>query len=210
MVPFWKQVMTRNPGLAPNLKYPTSRLVELWKLISIPEIRLAYPPKKTTPAKMDSQQGYLDLCQPLSSRGFSTSSCCASASQPTFARIKNNLDPQEERSVYTKRLQTNYCIVRNHQDVYKILGNRLRQVSLDERQRAFREFDGCSDIFLLDFVLRHHRQKNKHLYMASTDIAKAYDSVSFEALREIMHAKALPDDMINYVMYVYEHSKTKQ
>lgn len=49
--------------------------------------------------------------------------------------------------------------------LHKIFALRLRKsVALDERQRAFRPTDGCSDnIFLLDLALRYHFQKHKSL-----------------------------------------------
>ncbi|KAF7272499.1 hypothetical protein GWI33_014717 [Rhynchophorus ferrugineus] len=67
---------------------------------------------------------------------------------------------------------------------HKVIANRLRLVGIDERQRAFTNADDCSeDISLLDMALWHARRTLGSVYVASTDIAKAYDSVSFSSFR---------------------------
>lgn len=91
-----------------------------------------------------------------------------------------------------------------------MLANRLSsQVKLDLRQRAFRPTDGCADnIFLLDLVLRYHHEHHKPLYMASLDIAKAFDSVLHAAVKETMEVISLPAPMVAYIMDVYARSCT--
>lgn len=61
--------------------------------------------------------------------------------------------------------------------LHKILANRLKSVQLDQRQRAFRESDGCADnITMLDILLEHLRKKARSMYMVVLDVAKAFDS----------------------------------
>ena len=54
---------------------------------------------------------------------------------------------------------------------HKILANRmLESIPLDIRQKAFREVDGCSEgIFILDLILRQHRQEHRSAFLASLD-----------------------------------------
>lgn len=82
-------------------------------------------------------------------------------------------------------------------------------VTLDERQKAFLPRDGCAEnIFDLDMVLRYHRQHFKPLFMASMDMAKAFDSVSHKTLRDTLCIKGMPGPMIEYVMDTYKRSTT--
>ncbi|KMQ90397.1 r2 protein [Lasius niger] len=79
-------------------------------------------------------------------------------------------------------------------------------IHLDQRQRGFRLTDGCSNnVFLLDLTLRHHHRHHKPLFMTSLDIAKAFDSVSHNTIREM---KGLPGPMTSYIMDVYQRSTT--
>jgi len=77
--------------------------------------------------------------------------------------------------------------------LHKILATRMgHNICLDQRQRAFRPTDGCSDnIFLLDMVLRYHHRSHKPLFMASLDIAKAFDSVSHKTIEETLIVKGV-------------------
>lgn len=95
--------------------------------------------------------------------------------------------------------------------LHKILAKRLNEnFILDERQRAFRSTDGCADnTFLLDTMLRFHRRKFKPLYVAALDVSKAFDSISHPAIREVAKGIGLTQPMIEYLMHVYENSKTK-
>jgi len=74
-------------------------------------------------------------------------------------------------------------------------------IKLDQRQRAFRPTDGCSDnVFLVDMVLRYHRNKHRSLFMATLDIAKAFDSVTHRTIGETLGSLGLPGPMVKYVM----------
>ena len=115
---------------------------------------------------------------------------------------KNAADPGDYRPITISPV-----LVRT---LHKAIANRLKVIKLDERQRAFRDVDGCSDnIYLVDLALRYHRQKHKPLYLTSIDIAKAYDSVTFEALEEVMYAKGFPPPLVDYFIEVYESSTTR-
>lgn len=62
--------------------------------------------------------------------------------------------------------------------LHKALNNRPNSITLDERQRAFRNTDECFDnAMLLDLFLKYHRLKLKSLFLLVLDLAKAFDSL---------------------------------
>lgn len=93
---------------------------------------------------------------------------------------------------------------------HKILAKRLMSViSFDVRQRAFRPVDGCAEnVMVLATVLHESKTKCKPLYMASVDLSKAFDSVSFSAIFEAAVNRGLSADFVNYLRYLYEDSST--
>ncbi|KAK2577953.1 hypothetical protein KPH14_000752 [Odynerus spinipes] len=58
-------------------------------------------------------------------------------------------------------------------------------------------------------ILRYHRQNFKPLYLASVDVAKAFDCVTHNAIRDTLKTKGLPAPMIDYIANVYERSVTR-
>ena len=71
---------------------------------------------------------------------------------------------------------------------HKLLAKRLMErVALDQRQKAFVPAGRCAENTLkFDILLRYHRQNFKPLYLASVDIAKAFDSVTHQAVVDTM------------------------
>ena len=94
---------------------------------------------------------------------------------------------------------------------HKVLAARLsRLLPLDNRQRAFRTFDGCGEsTFLLDFTLRYHHRHYRPLYMASIDVAKAFDSVSHSTVLQTLKIRGAPVPFTRYIGSVYESSWTR-
>lgn len=95
--------------------------------------------------------------------------------------------------------------------LHRILAVRLeRALNIDSRQRAFKPTDGCSDnVFLLDTLLRFHRKKYQSLYVASLDVAKAFNTVTHATITATLQSLGVPSPMINYLQQVYERSKTR-
>lgn len=58
-------------------------------------------------------------------------------------------------------------------------------------------------------ILRFHRQNFKPVYLASLDIAKAFDTVSHKTINDILLTKGLPTPLVDYIMATYEASTTK-
>ena len=94
---------------------------------------------------------------------------------------------------------------------HKILANRmLENIPLDVRQKAFREVDGCSEgIFVLDLILRQHRQEHRSAFLASLDMQKAFDSVTHEAICDTLKSYRMPLQLVEYIGRVYSRSWTR-
>lgn len=93
--------------------------------------------------------------------------------------------------------------------LHRILANRLKVIKIDPRQRGLDEADVCADnTLLLDNILRYHREKFKTIYLASIDMRKAFDSVTFHALHETIRAKVLPAQMIEDIINNYKSNKS--
>lgn len=95
--------------------------------------------------------------------------------------------------------------------LHKILAKRVEAaLDIDQRQRAFRNTDGCADnTFLLDTILRYHRKKYRSVYIASLDVSKAFDSVSHHAIIVALRNMGFPSPMVQYLEDVYARSKTR-
>ena len=79
-----------------------------------------------------------------------------------------------------------------------------RLISLDERQKEFRATDCCADnVFLLELILLHHHTRHKSLFIASIDVAKAFDTVAHSAIMQTLGARGCPEPMFDYVRLVY-------
>ncbi|KMQ92117.1 reverse transcriptase [Lasius niger] len=90
--------------------------------------------------------------------------------------------------------------------LHKVLATRMaRLIHIDQRQRAFRPTDSCSEnVFLLDLILRYHHRHHKPLFVASLDVAKAFDSVSHRTIEEILLTMGIPSPIRSYIMDVYQ------
>ena len=96
-------------------------------------------------------------------------------------------------------------------ELHKVLANRMsRQLPLDSRQKAFRRINGCAEnLFLLDFVLSYYKQQFKSIYIASLDVIKAFDSVSHDAIRDILYNARVSPQMVEHIMNGYKDAVTR-
>ncbi|GBN75980.1 Retrovirus-related Pol polyprotein from type-2 retrotransposable element R2DM [Araneus ventricosus] len=92
----------------------------------------------------------------------------------------------------------------------KVLARRLAPtVRLDPEQRGFIPSDGIAqNTFLLDFVLRHSKEKSKRTFVASLDLRKAFDSVSHEAVFSALKAQAVDHRFVELIQSIYSKSST--
>ncbi|GBM36214.1 Retrovirus-related Pol polyprotein from type-2 retrotransposable element R2DM [Araneus ventricosus] len=92
----------------------------------------------------------------------------------------------------------------------KILAKRLSPATkIDPEQRGFIETDGISqNIFMLDFILTHVREKVKRTCIASLDIKRAFDSVSQQAVFAALEAQSVDPEFIKIIKFIYQNSTT--
>ncbi|KAK7874081.1 hypothetical protein R5R35_004625 [Gryllus longicercus] len=93
-------------------------------------------------------------------------------------------------------------------EFHKILANRIRAMNIvDIRQRFFE--DGCAqNVATLSATLFHARSRLRELHIVALDIAKAFDSVSHDAIKIALIRRGFPKQFIRYVENVYANSTT--
>ncbi|KAK8757094.1 hypothetical protein V5799_000204 [Amblyomma americanum] len=88
---------------------------------------------------------------------------------------------------------------------YRLLGT----IDFDFRQRAFLPVDGCAEnVFSLAGVLYEARRWYRHLHMATLDVAKAFDSVTIDAILEGLRRKGMAEDFVAYIESFYRSATT--
>ena len=210
MVPFWKAIMSSDIDTSPG-KEPSRPLIEdLWAPITEVEIKNALPAGTTSSGPDGLAARFLrKIPIEVLLRIFNIILWCEKA--PTYLlesfttlipKKSNAQDPADFRPITVSS-----ALIRT---LHKVLATRMgRLVQLDQRQRAFRPTDGCSDnVFLLDLILRYHHRHNKPLFVASLDIAKAFDSVSHKTIEGTLEVMGIPPPMKAYIMDVYLRSTT--
>lgn len=93
---------------------------------------------------------------------------------------------------------------------HKILVARLSNtISLSEFQVGFRPLDGtAAGVYMLDHIFNNNRRKLTGLTAAILDFEKAFDSVSHEAIFDVLHVHQVPVKFIQYLKYIYQKGKT--
>ena len=212
MEPYWKNVMTqecdRSPGVGPTMAEPRDAL---WRPIEPAEIKAAFAEMTTAPGPdglsarqlravpMNVLTGVMNLlllCGRLPRRLLE--------SRTTLIPKKDGAStPGDFRPITVSSVLT--------RAYHKVLANRLtKSVNFDRRQRAFLPIDGTAEsIFDLDMILRYHRQNFKPLYMASIDVAKAFDSVTHNTIRDTLTTKGITSHLVEYIADVYARSTTR-
>ena len=170
--------MTQNKTTAPGKRAARQIMGELWTPMSLDDIRTF--PANTTASDPDGMTARMrKIPLDLLVRVYNLIMWCGSApsflleSVTTLISIKS----KAREPTYFWPITISSVWIRT---LHKILAGRLvRKIELDQRQRAFRQTDRCSDnIFLLDLMLRMHHSRKKPLYIALLDIAKAFDSLT--------------------------------
>lgn len=95
-------------------------------------------------------------------------------------------------------------VVRQH----KILARRMMADGMvDERQRCLE--DGyANNIAVLASTISHARSSRRELHIVSLDVAKAFDSVSHEAITSALTEAGVPEVLVKYVETSYRNSTT--
>lgn len=211
MVPFWERVMTREVAATPGVDHCRQVQEGLWDPVRFDELKKAYPDRGTAPGPDGLTSRMLrSVPGEVLVRVLNIFMLCESLpahlleSRTTLIPKKDGAnEPGEYRPITVSSVLTRLF--------HKILANRiLGTIELDPRQKAFLPVDGCAEnVFLLDLLLRQYRKSFKPLFIASLDIAKAFDSVSHQALQDTLLVMGVPEQMIRYIMYTYERSFTR-
>lgn len=212
MIPFWERIMTRPNTATPGIKVDRrSTLTDLWSSVVPREIKDAFPPMGSSPGPDGfSAKDIRAIPLGILARIFNIFILCGRLPQHLL-KSKTTLIPKKEGASdpgQFRPITVSSIFVRTF---HKILANRMsRTMKLDSRQKAFRPVDGCSEnIFLMDFVLRYCRQNFKPLFMASLDVAKAFDSVTHNTILDTLRSAGVPTPMIEYLAGTYERSVTR-
>lgn len=94
---------------------------------------------------------------------------------------------------------------------HRILACRLQDaVPMDVRQRAFMPVDGCCEnITLLSSIIAEGKRKCRSAYIATLDLRKAFDTVSFGAVLGAGRRVGLPPRFLSYLERLYSGSTAK-
>lgn len=208
---YWRTVMTQGEAGAPQMAQEDKVHHEIWDPIAPQEIAKAFPANSTAPGPdgilaRDLKKIPLEIL----SRIFNTFLLIGKTPEDLL-ESRTALIPKKdgaERPEDFRPITVSSVLIRTF---HKILAMRMmKNIKLDERQKAFRKVDGCAEnVFLLDLALRYHRASCKHVYVASLDVAKAFDSVSHEAIFAALKASGVPQSMISYMRFVYKKSCTR-
>lgn len=211
MVPFWETVMTVHKDTSPGLAGERPAIGQLWTPITPDEIKKSMP-ANTTSAGPDGLTARTLKGVPagILCRIFNLFMYCRRAPSYLLESL-TTLIPKKPGAVEPSDFRPITVSAVLMRAFHKVLATRLsKQVKFDQRQRAFRPTDGCSDnVFLLDMVLRDHHARHKSLFVASLDIAKAFDSVAHSTIRDTLRVMGLPPPLVEYIMSVYSDSTTR-
>ena len=76
--------------------------------------------------------------------------------------------------------------------------------ALLEEQNGFRKGRSCMDcIFSTSQIIEKHREFNIPIYIAFTELKKAFDSVDRDKLWTIMSSKGIPTHLITIIQTIY-------
>jgi Reverse transcriptase (RNA-dependent DNA polymerase) len=94
---------------------------------------------------------------------------------------------------------------------HKLLAKRLTSaLSFDTAQKGFLEGDGVGEnIVTLETLIWSARKGLREMHAAVLDVAKAFDSVSHDAIAPALQAKGVPGPIIRYILYTYKHASLR-
>lgn len=211
MVPFWENVMTQDIHGSPGIETRKPIITRLWEPVTLIELKRARPTLSSAPGP-DGVTARKLRTIPLRIllRIYNIILWCGKAPR-YLLKSRTTMIPKKEQAYESgdfRPISVYSVVIRT---LHKVLATRMMDlVELDERQKAFQPVDGCSEnVFLMDIILRHHREKQKQLFMASMDMAKAFDSVTHETIKDVMIGAGLPQTMVEYIVDIYENSTTQ-
>lgn len=210
MEPYWRKIMEGGASVSPGIDAPSPVIGALLVPITDKEIREAFPKLSTSPGPDGVSSrllratpiGVLERVFNLLLLGGRLPRHLSESRTILIPKKDQAADPSEFRPITVSSVIT--------RAFHKVLAARfLQHIKLDDRQRAFRPLDGSAmNIFDLDLLLHYHRQQFRPLYLASIDVAKAFDSVSHGAIKDVLVVAGVPGHLVAYIADVYDRSLT--
>lgn len=119
-----------------------------------------------------------------------------------IAKKQGSTDPREQRPITVTSV-----IVRQ---LNKILAKRITtHHNWDVRQRAFLPVDGCAEnLVALQSLINDAKTRLRQIHVGSFDVAKAFDSISHEAIIRVVESYGAPHSFVRYLQRSYELSCT--
>lgn len=211
MTRFCKQVMTTSHTTTPGVQQQHEVKTDLWISISPKEVRRALPSLGTSPGP-DGITANNHRAVPIGilTRISNIFMICGRLPEHLL-ESRTTLIPKKDEasSPGDLRLITVFSVITR--TFHKIQANRLnRHINLDYKQKAFRPIDASSEkVFLMYLALRHARHTFTPMFMASFDVAKAFDSVTHSTIADTFTSIGVPSLMVKYISNTYERSTTR-
>lgn len=211
IIPFWEKVMSKEDANSPMINEQKDTIHELWNPVSNKEIKSAMPETNSAAGPDGLKARDLRSIPVGILAGIFNILLWCGRIPKYLLESRTTLIPKKSEMTSPGDLRpitVSSVLIRA---LHKVLANRMSKlVDLDRRQKAFRKLDGCAEsVVILDLILRSHHGRNRSLYMASLDVAKAFDSVNHQTIIKILEHKGVPQPMIDYIAYVYANSTTK-
>lgn len=93
----------------------------------------------------------------------------------------------------------------------KVWDKRLRaNIKLDDRQKGSVPVHGCyENVKIIQNVMKQQRKRRREYNIVFLDLAKPFDSVSHQSLRNGLRKKGIPQTVVEGIMEMYYHSTTR-
>ena len=92
----------------------------------------------------------------------------------------------------------------------KCWDSRLREnITLNARQKAFTPVDGCfENVKILQKVMKKSKKKKSELNIVSLDLAKAFDTVQHDSIRNALFSHGIPENVQQVIYSMYKDATT--
>ena len=85
-----------------------------------------------------------------------------------------------------------------------VLARRFDRIEISSRQKGFRRLDGiCQNTWTLEMLIKHAKRRSRSLNLVFIDVAKAFDSLTHNALIECLQRVGVPRPLLEYIRLLY-------
>ena len=211
MTDFWKGLLTTPSVHVPRPHRPEDRqsLLYIWHAVTCEEARAVSIPSNSAPG-IDGITAKQWRAVPASVKALFFNIILATGGfAPELLESRTVFIPKKAESVTPadfRPISIASTVVRH---LHKILAEGAHEANLvDVRQRCLD--DGCAEnITALAALLYDARANLREINVSSLDYAKAYTSVSHEAISAVLEKNGLPPGFIRYVNRVCSNSTTR-